>query len=82
MGPDSRRTVLNARVLRVPRPSRGADRRRHGLRLYRRLTLVIRGGRIEHVFYPIFPPDRQAQQILDWLHAHPTSTPSTPRGDG
>jgi peroxiredoxin/DNA-binding transcriptional MerR regulator len=41
-------------------------------RLYSRLTLVIRGGRIEHVFYPIFPPNTHAQQVLDWLRAHPT----------
>lgn len=36
-------------------------------RLYSRLTLVVRDGRIEHVFYPIFPPNTHAQQVLDWL---------------
>jgi peroxiredoxin len=36
-------------------------------RLYTRLTLVIRGGVIEHVFYPVFPPNTHAQQVLDWL---------------
>jgi peroxiredoxin/DNA-binding transcriptional MerR regulator len=36
-------------------------------RLYTRLTMVIRAGRIEHVFYPIFPPNTHAQQVLDWL---------------
>ncbi len=40
-------------------------------RLYRRLTLVIRAGRIEHVFYPVFPPNTHAQQVLDWLQANP-----------
>lgn len=40
-------------------------------RLYSRLTLVIREGSIEHVFYPVFPPSTHAQQVLDWLHAHP-----------
>lgn len=40
-------------------------------RLYTRLTMVIRDGRIEHVFYPIFPPNTHAQQVLDWLRAHP-----------
>jgi peroxiredoxin len=39
--------------------------------LYRRLTLVVRGGRIEHVFYPVFPPDRHAEQVLTWLREHP-----------
>ena len=38
-------------------------------RLYRRLTLVIADGRIEHVFYPIFPPDEHAGQALAWLSA-------------
>ena len=37
------------------------------LRLYSRLTLIIRDGRIEHVFYPIFPPNTHAQQVLAWL---------------
>lgn len=38
-------------------------------RLYRRLTLVIADGRIEHVFYPIFPPDEHAAEVLAWLSA-------------
>jgi peroxiredoxin len=41
-----------------------------GTRLYRRLTMIITGGVIEHVFYPIFPPDQHAQEVLDWLRAH------------
>lgn len=40
-------------------------------RLYSRLTLIVRDGVIEHVFYPIFPPNTHAQQVLDWLRAHP-----------
>ncbi len=42
-------------------------------RLYARLTLVIRDGVIEQAFYPIFPPDTHAQQVLDWLRAHPVT---------
>lgn len=42
-------------------------------RLYTRLTLVIRDGVIEHVFYPIFPPNTHASQVLEWLNQHPTS---------
>ena len=38
-----------------------------GTRLYRRLTLIIRDGQIEHVFYPVFPPDRHADEVLSWL---------------
>lgn len=36
-------------------------------RLYARLTLIVKDGSIEHVFYPIFPPNTHAQQVLDWL---------------
>jgi hypothetical protein len=38
-----------------------------GHTLYRRLALVARGGVIEKVFYPVFPPDRNARHVLDWL---------------
>lgn len=41
------------------------------LTVYRRLALVITKGVIEHVFYPVFPPDRHAQTVLDWLAGHP-----------
>ena len=37
-------------------------------RLYSRLTLIVRDGQIEHAFYPIFPPNTHAQQVLEWLN--------------
>jgi peroxiredoxin len=40
-------------------------------RLYSRLTLVVRDGLVEHAFYPIFPPNTHAQEVLDWLRHHP-----------
>jgi peroxiredoxin len=39
--------------------------------LLKRITLVVRDGAIEHVFYPIFPPDGHAQEVLAWLRDHP-----------
>ena len=39
-------------------------------RLYKRLTLVVTDGRIEHAFYPIFPPDQHAAEVLQWLRDH------------
>ena len=33
----------------------------------KRITLVIDDGRIEHVFYPVFPPDAHAGEVLEWL---------------
>jgi peroxiredoxin len=41
------------------------------LTLFKRITLIASDGVIEHVFYPVFPPDRHAQQVLTWLRAHP-----------
>lgn len=46
-----------------------------GRRLYKRLTLVVDAGRVTHAFYPIFPPDEHAAQVLAWLREHP-ATPS------
>ena len=42
-----------------------------GETLYRRLTMVIRDGRIEHVFFPVFPPNTAAETVVAWLEAHP-----------
>jgi peroxiredoxin len=38
-----------------------------GLVLVKRLALVIDDARITHVFYPVFPPDRNAGDVLEWL---------------
>ena len=54
-----------ARELRLPTFEAG------GLTHYRRLTFVAREERIEHVFYPVFPPDRNAADVLAWLEAAP-----------
>jgi len=42
-----------------------------GMTLVKRLTLVISQKHIEKVFYPIFPPDKHAAEVIDWLRAHP-----------
>ena len=44
-----------------------------GQRLYSRLTLIVTDGRIEHAFYPIFPPDQHAAEVLTWLRGHATA---------
>lgn len=38
-----------------------------GKELFRRLTLIMENGRIRKVFYPVFPPDRNADDVLAWL---------------
>lgn len=47
-----------------------------GLQLVRRLTLVIRDGRIARVFYPVFPPDASAVEVLSWLESQKPLTRS------
>ena len=42
-----------------------------GLTLIKRLALIVDDARITHVFYPVFPPDRNAGDVLDWLKANP-----------
>lgn len=59
--------------------------------LYRRLTLVITDSRIEHIFYPVFPPSEHATQVLAWAASNPlgphhdpdqeATTPITPARD-
>lgn len=46
-----------------------------GMTLIRRLTLILLAGRVEHVFYPVFPPDQSAAQTIAWLRAHPLPPP-------
>jgi peroxiredoxin (alkyl hydroperoxide reductase subunit C) len=45
-----------------------------GLTLIKRMALVIDDGRIRQVFYPVFPPDRNAADVLAWLKANPRAT--------
>ena len=42
-----------------------------GVRLLKRLTLIIRDGRIEHIFYPVFPSNENAAEVVHWLRSHP-----------
>lgn len=44
-----------------------------GLILLKRLTMVIRDGIIERVFYPVFPPDQNAAEVAAWLREKPHS---------
>lgn len=52
-----------ATALRLPTFEAG------GMTLYRRLTLVAEGGTVVKAFYPVFPPDRDAGEVLAWLSA-------------
>jgi peroxiredoxin len=54
-------TLLLARRLRLPTFAV------EGMRLYRRVTMIVEDGVITKVFYPVFPPDRNAEEVLAWL---------------
>ena len=51
-----------------------------GMRLVKRLTLVVCESAIEKVFYPVFPPDKSAEQVIRWLRqiSKNTKQPFTP----
>ena len=59
----SDRDLVATRALRLPTFEAA------GQTLLRRLTLVISDGAVEHVFYPVFPPDRHAAEVREWLRA-------------
>ena len=40
-----------------------------GMTLLKRLTMIVRDGTVIRVFYPVFPPDRSAEDVLDWLRS-------------
>jgi peroxiredoxin len=44
------------------------------LTFYKRLALVAERGRIVKVFYPVFPPDRNAEEVLAWLVSSRSTT--------
>ncbi len=39
-----------------------------GQYLHKRLTMIVRDGVIVKTFYPVFPPDQDAGNVIDWLH--------------
>jgi peroxiredoxin len=39
--------------------------------MIKRMAMIIDDGKITHVFYPVFPPDRNAGDVLEWLKANP-----------
>jgi peroxiredoxin len=42
-----------------------------GTTMIKRLTMIVTEGVIDHVFYPVFPPDEAAEEVIVWLLAHP-----------
>ncbi len=40
-----------------------------GMTLYKRMALVLEDATIVQVFYPVFPPDKNAEDVMAWLRA-------------
>ena len=38
-----------------------------GMTLLKRMALILRDGKVVKVFYPVFPPDRNAADVIEWL---------------
>ena len=53
------RNTLNLPVMEV-----------EGKILLRRLNAIVRDGKVEKVFYPVFPPDRSARDVLSWMESN------------
>ncbi|OCJ63106.1 peroxiredoxin [Agrobacterium tumefaciens] len=56
-------SLLLVSALRLPTFQAG------GLTLLKRLTMIIETGVIKHVFYPVHPPEKNADAVIDWLSA-------------
>jgi peroxiredoxin len=63
--------VLSDEKVELVRAARLPTFKAAGLTLLKRLTLVIDDGRVTRVFYPVFPPNRSAADVVDWLRANP-----------
>jgi len=42
-----------------------------GMTLLKRMVLIIDDGTIGKVFYPVFPPDQSAAEVVAWLRDNP-----------
>jgi len=61
--------ILSDEHLRLTAALRLPTFQTSGMTLLKRFTLVIRDAQIEHVFYPVFPPDQNAGDVVAWLAA-------------
>jgi len=66
--------VLSDEKLELTRALRLPTMEVAGLTLIKRLALIIDDARITFVFYPVFPPDRNAADVLEWLKDNPVKS--------
>jgi peroxiredoxin len=63
----SDRDLLLTRALRLPTFEYSVERG-GPTTLIKRMAWYVERGRIEKIWYPVFPPDRNAETVLAWLH--------------
>jgi peroxiredoxin len=59
--------INDAMLVLAENPLRLPTFRGGGLTLYKRVTLVVEDGLITRVFYPVFPPDRNSDDVIKYL---------------
>ena len=59
--------ILSDAELKLARSMRLPTFSVDGMTLIKRMAWVIDDGVVTHVFYPVFPPDRSAGEVIDWL---------------
>ena len=66
----SDRDLLLTQALRLPTFEYPVERGGPAT-LIKRMAWYVERGRIERIWYPVFPPDRNAETVLAWLHERP-----------
>jgi peroxiredoxin len=61
--------ILSDHALQLTRAMRLPTFTVAGMTLLKRMVLIIDDGVISKVFYPVFPPDKSAEEVIDWLSA-------------
>lgn len=62
--------ILSDDHLRLTKALRLPTFQTSGMTLLKRFTLIIKDGVVEYVFYPVFPPDKNASDVLNWLRSN------------
>lgn len=62
--------LLSDNLLKLTSALRLPTFKYNSLRLIKRLTLIIEDGTICKMFYPVFPPNENAADVIAWLRAN------------
>jgi peroxiredoxin len=62
--------ILSDAALKLGRAMKLPTFTTSGMTLFKRMALVIDDATIGKVFYPVFPPDKNAEEVVAWLRGH------------